>query len=108
MLAGLLVAGCGGDTPRAPDPALIDAAAELHLADARAETDSLGAEAARALRTAALAAHGLDSLAFSEQIRDLARHEGALAALYDSVTLRLTLERQGRTSAPDTARATAG
>ncbi len=105
-LGPLLLAAPGcDDAPPTPDAALIDAVAELHLADARAETDSLSLDSTRALRGAALAAHGLDSLALAERIRDLAAQDGALAALYDSVTLRLTLERQGADRAPDTSAA---
>lgn len=103
LVGALAAAGCGDAEAPAPDPALVDALAELHLADARAEVDSLGLDSTRALRAAALAAHGLDSLALADQVRALARQDGALAALYDSVTLRLTLERQGASARADTA-----
>ena len=89
-----MLAACD-EAPAGPDPALVDALAELHLADAVAETDSLGAAAARALRREALAAHGLDSAALAGRLRALAGEPDALGALYDSVALRLTLERQG-------------
>ena len=90
----LLLQACD-EAPAGTDPALVDAVAELHLADAVAETDSLDAAAARALRAEALALHGLDSAALADRLRALAAQPDALGALYDSVALQLTLERQG-------------
>lgn len=90
----MLTLGACDDAP-APDSALVDAVTELHLADAVAETDSLDAAAAQTLRREALAAHGLDSVALAARLRELAAEPDALGALYDSVALRLTLERQG-------------
>lgn len=72
------------------DTLLVSVLADLHLADARAETTG---EPADSLRALALAAHGLDEDALAARLRRATRTPDDAARLYDAVTYHLALER---------------
>lgn len=99
LVAGAL-AGCGGPGGDAPDvdSTLVDALAELHLADARAAIDTTAADRAGladSLRQVALDAHGLDSASVAARLDALAADPDLTQATYDAVNERLAQERQG-------------
>ncbi|WP_412062499.1 DUF4296 domain-containing protein [Rubrivirga sp. IMCC45206] len=100
-LAGLaLLAGCAPSEPERPepDPALVDALVELHLADAVAALDSTASDTfADSLRDAALAAHGLDSAALAARLDALADDPGMVQVTYEALGERILAEREGRT-----------
>ncbi|MFN3597180.1 MAG: hypothetical protein ACK41D_07905 [Rubricoccaceae bacterium] len=72
------------------DTLLVTVLADLHLADARAETTG---EPAGTLRARALAAHGLDEEALQARLRRATRTPDDAARLYDAVSYRLALAR---------------
>jgi len=86
----LLVAlsGCGGDEPPVaePDPLLVAALADLHLADARADLTGTARDSLRAL---ALARHGLSTADLAEVLDGLVRDPEGATRLYDRVSERL-------------------
>lgn len=90
----LLITACGNSTeaPTAPDPALVAALVDLHLADARAETTG---ENRDSLRAAALARHGLDTTSVHRTLDRLAERPEEAALLFQHVTDSLTAERAG-------------
>jgi hypothetical protein len=85
--------GCRGDeAPPPPDPALVEALVEAHLAAARAEADRADGDSAR---RAALAAHGVEAPEVGRTLDRLAREPEAAAALWAAVAARLDAERMG-------------
>lgn len=94
-------AGCGAepggaDTDAAPDSVLVEALAEVQLADARAALapDSVRSPAfGDSLRRVALRAHGLDSAALAARLDALADDPALARATYDAVADRLSTER---------------
>ena len=96
--------GCGAPEGEAPavDSTLVEALAELHLADARAALDTTRRDPAFAesLRTRALAAHDLDSAALAARLNRLARDPDLARATYDALDAHLSLERQGLPQTP--------
>ena len=107
-LAGLVAAGlaasgaggCGGGSAPEEGPAvdsvLVEALAEVHLADARAALapDSLRPGLGDSLRRVALRAHGLDAEALDGRLGDLADDPETARATYDAVADRLARERR--------------
>ena len=84
--------GCGRETDESGDVVLADSAlvpilADLHLADARAETTG---ESRDSLRQLSLARNGLDSSSFAARLRDALRTPEDAAAFYDAVTEQLS------------------
>lgn len=103
------LAGCGGDeagegpTDAVPvDSALVDALADLHLADARASLADSARQPvlAESLRAVALGAHGLTEADFRARQADLARDPATARATYDAVDRALTAERSGAPPLP--------
>lgn len=99
--SGAVGCGGGGSAPEdgpAVDSALVDALAEVHLADARAALvpDSLRRPGtADSLRRAALRAHGFeDPDAFERRLDALADDPDRTRATYDAVADRLSEERR--------------
>jgi len=85
----LLAAACAPGEPAAPnlpDSAFVNALVDLHLADARAGHTG---EPAESLRAAALARHGLDTLALRRALEYYAAHPEAYLPLYDEALDRL-------------------
>ncbi|MDT0631912.1 hypothetical protein RQM47_15065 [Rubrivirga sp. S365] len=108
------LAGCGGaagGVAPAVDSTLVDALADVALADARAAlADTTGGAgrapspggAADSLRAVALAAHGLDDAALDRALDRLARDPALAEATYAAVAQRLRDERWGTSGpAPD-------
>lgn len=93
LLAALTLGACGesepeGNPPLAPqDSALALILADLHLADARAETTG---EPLDSLRAVALDLHGLDSTALDRRLTAATRTPEASAALAGAVSDALT------------------
>ena len=94
-LVAVLVAGCGTESPSAPeftDSLMVDVLVEIHLADARA---SHTGEPRDSLRAAALAAFGTDTTAFHDALDYYARHPEAYQPLYERALDRLLNEQRG-------------
>ncbi|MEM1054859.1 MAG: DUF4296 domain-containing protein [Bacteroidota bacterium] len=91
LLVAALTASACGDAPEADgvvlaDSSLVSILADLHLADARAETTG---EPTDSLQRAVLLANGLDSTAFAERLADATRTTADATALYQAVTDQL-------------------
>ena len=89
----LALAACGApDADADPEPVATDstlaaALADLHLADARAETTG---EPRDSLRAAALDLHGLDSTTLADRVERATRRPDEAAALTRAVSERLS------------------
>ena len=92
----LSLAACGAvDAPPDVDGALVEALADLHLADARAALDSTAAPGLDdSLRAVALEAHGLSEAGLDAHLEALAADPELAQATYDSLDVVLTRERQ--------------
>ena len=94
--------GAGGGAGPSVDSTLVDALAEVYLAEARAslsDSTGLGERAGRggaadSLRAVALDAHGLDAEALDRSLDRLARDPALAQATYAAVAERLGLERR--------------
>ena len=92
LALAVLFGGCGAETDEdgaivLADPALVPIVADVHIADARAETTG---EPLDSLHQDALARHGLDSAAYAARLGAAMRTPDAAAAFYDAVTEHLT------------------
>ncbi|MEP0548412.1 MAG: DUF4296 domain-containing protein [Rhodothermales bacterium] len=100
-LVAVLVAGCGSESPSAPDltdSLMVDVLVEIHLADARA---SHTGEPRDSLRAAALAAFDTDTVAFNDALDYYARHPEAYQPLYERALDRLLNEQRGAAPPPE-------
>jgi hypothetical protein len=97
----VLLAGCAAgeldEAPEvAPDSLLAEALVTLHLADARAEADSLHADSLRAAAYAAVhRTTGLDSAAVAARLAAAVRRPDEAAALYRLVAEQLEAMESG-------------
>ena len=101
-VALLATGGCAGpnDDDASVNRELAYALAELHLADARAETLALDSLAADSLRRAALAPLGIAPESVERQAELLASDLPRVEALYDAVVD--TLQHERRSPSPPT------
>lgn len=102
LALALAGAGCRSEPVLPPpDPRLVDALVEAHLADARAEADSSDGDSAR---RAALRVHGLTDEEVAHRIARAARRPAEAGAMWSAVAARLDAERLGLPAEPaDTA-----
>ncbi len=99
LVAGLLLAGCGGTRSEtaAVDSTLVDVLLELHLLAAR---QTVVGDVTPALRDSVLVHYGLDSATVARRLLYYARDPEAFRRLYQQIQERLMLEQYGGEATP--------